>query len=95
MLAFGLRLLSNLHSPPASEKGAQQGPALTMYQALFDMERTLCKEYPALTPFSIRRERLREVVLLVNRTNTHPKDKDGQEVDSKGRIRVHAGDKWF
>lgn len=55
----------------------------------------MCKEYPALTPFILRRERLREVVLLINRTNTQPKAQNGQEVDSKGRVRVPAGDKWF
>jgi len=46
----------------------------------------------------VRRERAKEVILLINRTNTHPKstpEKSGQEVDNKGRIRRPAGDKWF
>ena len=58
----------------------------------------LCERYPALTPFAVRRERAREVILLINRTNTHPKakrEKNGQEVDSRGRIRRPAGDDWF
>lgn len=57
----------------------------------------LCEKYPALTPFAVRRERAKEVILLINRTNTHPKAQksNGQEVDSRGRIRRPAGDNWF
>lgn len=68
---------------------------MTLYQSLFDLTQNLCKLYPALTPFSVRRERAKEVFLLIKRINTQPKTKDGQKVDSKGRIRRPAGDNWF
>jgi len=59
------------------------------------MTNTLCKVYPALTPFSIRRERSREVFLLVRRMNSKPRLKNGEEVDAQGRVRRPAGDNWF
>lgn len=68
---------------------------LTMYQALFEMTNTLCKIYPALTPFAVRRERVKDVFLLYRRIITKPKAESGQKVDSQGRILVPAGDDWF
>lgn len=55
----------------------------------------LCKTFPALTPFAVRRERAHEVFLLVSRINRQPKHEGGQKVDSQGRIRIPAGDNWF
>lgn len=55
----------------------------------------LCKAFPALSPFQVRRERAHEVFLLVRRMNTHPKTENGEKLDSKGRIRRPAGDDWF
>lgn len=69
--------------------------SLTLYQSLFQTAELLCKRYPALTPFSIRRERAREVFLLIRRINSHPRAEQGREVDAQGRIRVPAGDNWF
>ena len=68
---------------------------MTIYQALFEMTNTLCKIYPALTPFSVRRERVKEVFLLYRRIITKSKTEEGQKVDSQGRILVPAGDDWF
>lgn len=59
------------------------------------MSDTLCKAYPALTPFSVRRERAREVFLLVHRMNSKPRTKNGEEIDAQGRVRRPAGDNWF
>lgn len=59
------------------------------------MTNMLCKVYPALTPFSVRRERAREVFLLVRRMNSKPRKKNGEEVDAQGRVRRPAGDNWF
>ena len=61
---------------------------------MFDLTNTLCKAYPALTPFAVRRERAREVFLLVRRMNSKPRKK-GEEIDAQGRIRKPAGDNWF
>ena len=56
---------------------------------------SLCKSFPALTPFAVRRERAHEVFLLVRRINKQPKHDGGRVLDNQGRIRQHAGDKWF
>jgi len=56
----------------------------------------LCKTFPALTPFAVRRERAVEVFALVRRINTRPKlDEHGHKLDDMGRIRRPAGDNWF
>lgn len=55
----------------------------------------LCKAFPALTPFAVRRERAHEVFLLVSRINSQPKHEGGHKVDSQGRTRRPAGDNWF
>ena len=75
---------------------------LTLYQSMLELTLQLCKAYPALTPFSVRRERAHEVFLLVRRINSQPQKGGGstarrnrEETDSKGRIRRPAGDKWF
>jgi len=62
---------------------------------LFDLTNELCKAYPALTPFSVRRERAREVFLLVRRANSRPRTKKREDIDAQGRIRRPAGDNWF
>lgn len=79
----------------ANNEGDAGDDGLTIYQALFEMTNTLCKVYPALTPFSVRRERVKEVFLLYRRIITKPKTENGQKVDSQGRILVPAGDDWF
>ena len=38
-----------------------------MYDALFELEISLCKVFPALTPFQIGRESFHDVVILVYR----------------------------
>ena len=78
-----------------NKEGNAEDDGLTIYQALFEMTNTLCKIYPALTPFTVRRERVKEVFLLYRRIITKPKTEGGQKVDSQGRILVPAGDDWF
>lgn len=83
-----------------SDESGEADNSLTLYQSLFEMARTLCEAFPALTPFSIRRERAREVFLLIKRINTHPHTENGEPVekvekDKAGRIRRPAGDNWF
>lgn len=59
------------------------------------MNMQLCKVFPALTPFAVRRERAVEVFALVRRVSTQPKTEGGHKLDKKGRIRRPAGDNWF
>ena len=55
----------------------------------------LCKTFPSLSPFAVRRERAHEVFQLVKRINNRPAYKVGREEDNQESIRVPAGDKWF
>lgn len=75
--------------------GGKDESGLTLYQTLFEMTNTLCKIYPALTPFIVRRERAHDVFVLYRRIITQPKTKGGRRVDKRGRILVEAGDDWF
>ena len=77
---------------------------LSMYQLMFDIADRLCQRYPALTPFQVRRERYREVMLLVSRVteaaNRSAAQKPAESVwcDSNGdkHIRRPArDDSWF
>lgn len=63
---------------------------LTLYQTYFDFELELCKLFSALTPFSIRKEKAREVFLLMKRLN------DANKRQSRPtKIKRQAGDDWF
>jgi len=62
---------------------------------MFENTRMLCQLFPALDPFRVRRTPAKEVFLLIRRVITQPKTKNGEKVDSKGRIRRPAGDDWF
>lgn len=57
---------------------------------------TLCDRFPAYTPTGIRRERAREIFLLITRLNKHNrKKKKNTTKDGKRIIRRPASDNWF
>ena len=57
---------------------------------------TLCDRFPAYTPTSIRRDRAREIFLLITRLNKHNrKKKKNTTKDGKRIIRRPASDNWF
>ena len=52
----------------------------------------ICDRFPAITPFSIRKEKIKEVFLLVRRLNIY----DNKDKIKKKKInRRPAGDSWF
>ena len=58
------------------------------------MELNLCEKFPALTPFQIRREKAREVFLLVKRLKDY--NQNSNEINRRPNvIRRKAGDDWF
>ncbi|MCQ2059797.1 MAG: hypothetical protein MJY71_08240 [Bacteroidaceae bacterium] len=63
---------------------------------MFELEVGLCERFPALSPFDIRRERLHEFCVLVNRLNDYTK-RESKNRDKNGhqKIRRKAGDDWF
>lgn len=75
-----------------------------MYQVMFDIADRLCQRYPGLTPFQVRRERYREVMLLVSRVTEASNRKDGQKpaeivwYDSNGDKHIRrpaTDDSWY
>ena len=59
------------------------------------MEIGICNRFPALTPFSIRREKAHEVFLLINRLHSYNKNVDENGQRKPRKIRRPAGDNWF
>lgn len=60
----------------------------------------MSERFPGITPLNIRRERAREVFLLIRRLSKHNRtDKEtGGEVEYRGNkkiIKVKAPDTWF
>lgn len=65
-----------------------------IYELLFDLECSLCERFQALTPFQIRREKAKEVFLLIKRLNKKNKE-NFKKKNKKKVIRRPAGDNWF
>lgn len=55
---------------------------------------SLCERFPALTPLSLRREKAREVFILVTRYNIYS-NKQQKNAGKPKIIRRPAGDTWF
>lgn len=75
-----------------------------MFDVFFDLELTLCDRFPSFTPISLRRERAKEVFLLMKRlirkTEREEKEKyKGGKIitttSGKKILRKPAGDDWF
>ena len=72
-----------------------------IYDLLFTMQINLCERFPSMTPLSLRKERAREVFLLIGRLNKHTakelkgKQQTTSRVNGKRVIRRPAGDDWF
>ena len=75
-----------------NKKRVEGEVVLTLYQELFEMNLTLCERWPALTPFTERKMRAHEVMLLVRRLNTRPAQ---NKTAASSVTRRPAGDNWF
>lgn len=75
------------------------GGDATLYEILFELECTLCSQFPALSPFNIRSQSVYEVCLLLKRMNKYSekRNKEGQSYvpDKNGVIRRPASDDWY
>lgn len=70
----------------------------SIYDTLFSMQVTLCERFPALTPLQLRREKAREVFLLMSRLIEYAKQENTKNEKTNTNstvIRKHAGDNWF
>lgn len=60
------------------------------------MEVNMCKEFPGMTPISLRKERAREVFIMIARYNRLSRKKKEQKKTGKRKIiRRPASDSWF
>lgn len=60
------------------------------------MEVNMCKEFPGMTPISLRKERAREVFIMIARYNRLSRKKKEQKKTGKRKIiRRPASDNWF
>jgi hypothetical protein len=66
-----------------------------IYDALFEMEMSLSERFYAMTPLTLRREKAREVFLLISRYNKYSKKNEKKQKNGKKIIRKPAGDNWF
>lgn len=83
---------------------SESAAATSLYDLFFELEENLCKRYPALTPFVVRREKFGEVVKLLNRINAHNRKETGAKntdavwKDSKGNTHIRRqakNDNWY
>jgi len=66
-----------------------------IYDALFEMQMNLSERFPSMTPLTLRREKAREVFLLLNRFHRYSKKKKKEFKNGQRIIRRPAGDNWF
>lgn len=60
------------------------------------MQIALCQSFPAFTPLTLRREKAREVFILLVRYSKYLKKQNKNKTKSGKRIiRKPAGDNWF
>jgi hypothetical protein len=63
-----------------------------VFDLLFELEVGLCERFTAFTPISLRKEKAREVFLLITR-NINYSNKNSKQ--KKKVYRKPAGDDWF
>jgi hypothetical protein len=59
------------------------------------MQMSISERFPALHPLALRRERAREVFLLIARYNRYSKKPENSRGKQSDVIRKPAGDDWF
>ena len=65
-----------------------------IYDSLFEMEMSLSERFTSMTPLTLRREKARDVFLLIVRFNKYSR-KQKKQKNGKRIIRKPAGDDWF
>jgi len=64
----------------------------------FQLEINICDRFPSVSPFAIRRQKAREVFLLIRRLHGYQendKKSAGNQAGKPNVIRRPAGDDWF
>lgn len=65
-----------------------------IYETMFALQVSICERFTSLNPIMLRREKAREVFLLINRYNRYS-IREQRNAKKKKVIRKPAGDDWF
>lgn len=65
-----------------------------MYEAMFDMQFSLCEVFTGMNPIMVRKYPAHEVFLLMKRL-TKKSEREKKKYKKPGVIRKKAGDDWF
>lgn len=66
----------------------------TVYELLFESEVGLCERFTGLTPLTLRKEKAREVFILITRYNNYSLYREKNK-NKKKIIKKPASDNWF
>ena len=70
--------------------------ASPLSEILFELVLNLCKAFPALDPFRLRRKEADEVILLINKLSRQGRKKPISTESAKQRKKVYADQvNWF
>ena len=84
--------------------GGKDTAAISIYELFFELEDNLCKRYNSLNPFIVRREKVGEVFLLIQRINRQNQREKGIRnddmiwMDAKGNTHIRRkarNDDWY
>lgn len=68
---------------------------LSLYQTLFDFTLNICKEYPQISPFSLRKESAKEVCIFIARFIDKTAREQGTATTSPSRKTFKIGNKEY
>lgn len=63
-------------------------------ELMFELEVGMCERFPALSPLSMRKERVYDVFRLISQYSNYAR-KESENKNGKKVIRRKAGDDWF
>lgn len=63
-------------------------------EMMFEIEVGMCERFPAMSPLSLRKERVNDVFRLVSQYTEYARKEDKKK-NNKQVIRRRAGDDWF
>ena len=66
----------------------------SVYELLFESQVGLCERFTGFTPLTLRKEKAREVFILIKRYNNYSNYKEKNK-NKKKVIRKPASDNWF
>ena len=93
IIAYSINQITKGNDGKKLEEG---NTAIPLYQIFFELEMEICNRFPTVDPFSIRKEKMREIFLLVRRLRIYDEaNNQNNKNKRKKQIRRPASDSWF